>query len=262
MMDAADDSFPEYQTKAKRLVTDEVILNNVSRLKPAERFNGTEPRIYPGYTIITPPFEDELNAENNSAYEKLARVQKELLKQSGNSIFTPVPSSSFHLTIADLISGSRFVEQQRVNGWEDRLRDRIGEIFHRAESPTGASLLVSGLSLFTSVIVAIISSEDRSGYEQLINVRNMIYQDGELKALGVRKAPFSFIGHITLAYVEAKPDIQSATSLSRLLSQFNLHAFSNPLPLKVIQAELRKFNDMSRYYRQETWPVLHFQSST
>ncbi|HBE51369.1 MAG TPA: DUF1868 domain-containing protein, partial [Cyanobacteria bacterium UBA11369] len=46
--------------------------------------------------------------------------------------------------------------------------------------------------------------------------------------------------------------------LSNLFSDLNLQWLDNPQEMSIHRAELRKFDDMTRYYREPDWPVLEF----
>lgn len=260
-----DENFEEYRTRIAQSITDADIDNKVLGLKPAGKFRRNaagiyRPEPYPGYTIITPPFLEE--TENIRTYARLADVQRELLQLVDESIYVPVPVSSFHITIADLISGSGYENKVQNSGYEIALRDSVLRVCYRAVDQIHGcppSMRICGLTLFPSVIIAIVSIEDEPGYGRLLRLRELIYDDTDLKHLGVSKQ-FSFTGHVTLAYVEEIPTENSLKKLAQAIKQLNQDFFDKPLPLKIGTAELRKFEDMSRYYRTAGWANFRFMN--
>jgi 2'-5' RNA ligase len=142
----------------------------------------------------------------------------------------------------------------------ERVQRNSSSVFERAQYLVRIQprLLVSGLCLFSSVIVAAVSSEDEFGYYQLLRLRDLIYDDSRLQALGVERPQYSFTGHITMGYVEARPGRDAAALLSRVISRINQREFLKALSFKVTRAELRKFENMSHYDRHADWPILRF----
>lgn len=260
MNDVRDDDFADYRTKVAKQIADKALGDTALGLTPAGKFENGCPKLYPGYTIITSPYDDESDGENRRTYQALARVQESLVKHFNSHTFAPVPVSSFHLTIADLIAGSTFAKKEAIEGWESDLRETLRPVFERAQCfvRKPPRLLVCGLGLFSSVIVAAITSEDEFGYYQLLRLRESIYNDRRLQAFGIKRPKYSFMGHITMGYVEARPDPESAASLSRMISRINEREFLKALPFKVTKVELRRFDDMSHFYRHADWPVLRF----
>ena len=260
MSDVRDDNFADYRARLARQIADEAVGDASLELTPAGKFENGRPKVYPGYTVITSPYDDESDGENRRTYEALTRVQEGLATQINSPMFVPVAVPSFHLTVADLISGNAFAKKQKIEGWESELRETLRQVFEREQCLVRIPprLLVSGLCLFSSVIVAAVSSEDEFGYHQLLRFRDLVYDDSRLQALGIERPRYSFTGHITIGYVEARPSPDSAALVARVISQINQREFLKALSFKVTQVELRKFENMSHYYRHTDWPILRF----
>ncbi len=93
-------------------------------------------------------------------------------------------------------------------------------------------------------------------YNQILNLRRAIYQSPDLTALGLEQH-YHFTPHITLGYFgEVTPDLER-DRLNNTISELNQQLSEFP-ELKIDRAELRKFDDMTRYYRQSDWSVLTF----
>ena len=219
----------------------------------------------PGYTIITTPFENENNEGNKQAYEVLAKVQDELLKRLDIPKYAKTPKESFHMTVADLISKQDYMLNIERLGREDDFVRMVRRLFTADKvirvGNQSPEMLINGLSLFPSFVIAVVSSEDKTSYNKLLDFRNAIYSDKGLQKRAIKAPGFKYTFHVTLAYIEDYLTIDECKRLKCTLAELNQRYFATPLPFKVLHAELRKFNDMSCFYRQRDWPVFHFTSS-
>lgn len=260
-----DDNYQTYLNRVARMTLPEAYRSQIQHIQESSKF---QPQIegarlavpFPGYTIITPPWEDE--SENSAFYTKLQTYQQELLQlpKNGNLII-PVPSSSFHLTLADLIWDDAYRDACEKNPeFEQELRSCIAQIFQQyQQSITKGNNLICwqmlGLIIMPRAIGVCLVPQDESCYEQIINLRRTIYQNPQLVALGIEQH-YHFTAHITLGYFgDISPDLDR-TSLSTMLSELNQQWLGNSPEFLVNRAELRKFDDMTRYYRQPDSPVL------
>ena len=92
----------------------------------------------------------------------------------------------------------------------------------------------------------------------MVLFRRMIYQNPNLIALGIEQQ-YNFTAHITLGYFGAAAATIDRDHLAQQLIQLNEwwleHAAQD---IEVYQAELRKFEDMTHYYREPDWPTVQF----
>ncbi len=90
-------------------------------------------------------------------------------------------------------------------------------------------------------------------------LRRMIYQNPDLIALGIEQQ-YNFTAHITLGYFGEAAAAADRDRLSESLIHLNQQwiGAENLHEIWVHRAELRKFDDMTRYYRQPDWAVLEF----
>lgn len=214
---------------------------------------------FPGYTIITPPYQDD---SENAFYAKLQAYQQQLLQLPLEAnLIVPVPSESFHLTLADLIWDSAYRDACLQNPqFEEDLRLCIAEIFQQYQKTTKKSAnpilwQMLGLVIMPRAIGVCLVPQDESCYEQIINFRRTIYQNPQLVALGIEQH-YHFTAHITLGYFGEISSDLDRTNLSTMLSELNQQWLGNSPEFLVNSAELRKFDDMTRYYRQPNFPVL------
>jgi hypothetical protein len=221
----------------------------------------TEAVSFPGYTVSTPPWEEE--SENSAFYDSLQKLQQQLVQQLDPGLMVPVPPGSFHLTLTDLIWENAYRDAERENPeFERQLQERIREIFRKYQQSLskGNSLRwqVLGLMVRPRAIAVCLAPTDESSYKRLLEFRRSIYQDRDLMGLGIEQQ-YHFTAHITLGYFgEISPQLDR-DRLSNTLLELNREALpEEAIPLCIRRAELRKFDDMMRYYRESDWPTLEF----
>lgn len=103
-----DESYQIYINRVARLTLNATYQTQLQNIQTSPKFQDGEAISFPGYTIITPPCqEDSLNSQ---FYEHLTSIQKQILQELNPGLTIPVPPSSFHLTVADLIWEKRYLE--------------------------------------------------------------------------------------------------------------------------------------------------------
>lgn len=220
---------------------------------------GRLPAPFPGYSAITPPWEDD--SANSAFYNNLQECQAELLQQLDEGLMVPVPPESFHFTIADLIWDGAYRHASEQPDFDEKLRSQIAESFRQYEPPPDSVPVrwqLLGLMLMPRALAVCLVPRNEDSYERIVQFRRSIYQNPGLIALGIEQQ-YHLSAHVTLGYFgEVKPDLDR-DRLSTILSKFNDRWLeAEPQEILVHRAELRKFDDMTRYYRQPDWPVLEF----
>jgi hypothetical protein len=107
-----------------------------------------------------------------------------------------------------------------------------------------------------AVGVCLVPKNERS-YEEIIRFRRIIYQNRKLMGLGVEQH-YHFTAHVTLGYFGEIPPELDRINLSMMFSEFNQSLPLDTPDFLINQVELRKFDDMTHYYRQPDWPSLDF----
>jgi hypothetical protein len=261
-----DDNYQTYLNRLARLTLPEAHRSQAQHIQESSKFqanSGTREAVsFPGYTLITPPAEEE--SENSAFYGKLQIYQQELLQLPVNpDLIVPIPPASFHLTLADLIWDNAFVDAREQNPQFDReLHSCVAEIFQQyQQSMTNRNHPIKwemlGLILMPRAIAVCLVPKDERSYDEIIQFRRTIYQNPKLIALGIEQH-YHLTAHITLAYFGEVPSDLDRTNFSTLLSQLNQKWLSNLPEFLINRVELRKFDDMTRYYREPDWPVLAF----
>jgi hypothetical protein len=255
--------------RVARMTLPEAYTSGVQHLKESSKFvsHPEKDRIavsFPGYTLITPP-DGEEDSTNSAFYSKLQDYQQEILQlPMGSDFIIPVPRDSFHLTLADLIWDSAYRDAKENNpDFEAQLRLCFSDIFQQyqqgaiADNPPRWQML--GLMLMPRAVAVCLVPLDKNSYEQIVNLRRAIYQNPKLIALGIEQQ-YNFTAHITLGYFGDIPPDLNRDNFATMLSELNQKWTENLPTLKVHRAELRKFDDMTRFYRESDSPVLVFSS--
>lgn len=261
-----DDTYQTYLNRVARLLLPTAYQSQLQHIHESPKFvplpDGTRQAApFPGYTVITPPWEEDL--ENSDFYICLKELQQKLLEELDQGLIATVPPDSFHLTLADLIWENAYRERQAENPeYEEQLQKQVAQSFQKYQPSSSTSNTISwqllGLMVMPRAIAVCLAPNNEDSYEQIKQFRRSIYQNRALIGLGVQQQ-YHFTAHVTLGYFGEIPPNLERDRLSNILSQLN----SQVLPQEAIafcirRAELRKFDDMTRYYRESDWPILEF----
>jgi hypothetical protein len=256
-----DDTYQSYVHRVAQLTLTETYKSQLEHIQESPKFKLWEgkriPSPFPGYTVITPPWCDD--SDNTLFYQNLQDCQKRLFEQMEPGLIVPVPRDSFHLTIGDLIWDSAYQDATTKNpDFEEQLRSRVAESFSScAKSPEPIRWMVLGCMLRTRAIGVCLAPTDQNSFVQTMELRRSLYQNPSLIALGIEQQ-YNFTAHLTLGYFGSIPSQLDRDNISELLSDLNMEWLDAPQSLGVSRVELRKFDDMTRYYRQDDWPVFEF----
>lgn len=245
----------------------EAFQSQVQYIQPSPKFQkqssgAIQPAPFPGYTVISPPCSDD--DRNTTFYQHLQAYQQQLLEQLEPGLLIAVPSDSFHFTLADLIWANAFRHACDENAaFEHRLQSCVAQVFQKSESLVQSEKpiywQVIGLFLRTRALGVCLVPKDENSYERVLQLRRMLYQSPDLIALGIEQQ-YNFTAHITLGYFGEPAATVDHDRLAQTLINLNdywLEA-AEPADMSVHRAELRKFDDMTHYYRESGWPVLKF----
>ncbi|GAB4377750.1 MAG: hypothetical protein Kow00121_28060 [Elainellaceae cyanobacterium] len=245
----------------------ETFQSQVQYIQPSPKFQqrspeDIQPAPFPGYTVISPPAEDD--AGNAAFYDYLQSYQNLVLERLEPGELIPVPASSFHFTLADLIWASAYRHAiEKDASFETRLQGCVAQAFQKSEALAQADQpiywQVIGLFLRTRALGVCLVPRDEESYERVLQLRRMIYQSPDLIALGIEQQ-YNFTAHITLGYFGEPAATANTERLADKLVALNDHWLETETrrDIWVHRAELRKFDDMTRYYRKPDWAVLEF----
>ena len=261
-----DDTYQAYVNRVARMTLPEAFQSQVHYIQLSPKFqklsNGEiQPTPFPGYTVISPPWVDD--GKNLSFYNHLQTYQNSILEQLDSGLLIPVPSDSFHFTLADLIWAGTFRHACEDPTFEQRLQTCVAQVFQKSEGSVQLEKpiywQVIGLFLRTRALGVCLVPKDEDSYERVLHLRRMLYQSPDLIALGIEQQ-YNFTAHITLGYFGEPAVSVDHDRLAQTLINLNDHwlGSSESNEIWVHRAELRKFDDMTCYYREPGWAVLEF----
>lgn len=259
-----DENYQTYLNRAMRLTLPETYRSQVQHIQESPKFRphpekGREAVPFPGYSIITPPAIEE--SENQAIYTSLTHYQQQLIDKLDRNLFAPVPPDSFHLTLADLIWDSAYRDASENPDFEGKLRNCIEQIFQQCQPMGGGKSIgfqAIGLMVMTRAITVCLVPKEEHAYDQLLNFRRAIYQNHGLIGLGIEQQ-YYLTPHITLGYFGEIPSGDALTALGDTFIELNQQWLDQePQEFWVHRAELRKFDNMTRYYREPDWAVFNF----
>ncbi|XHX80187.1 MAG: DUF1868 domain-containing protein [Stenomitos frigidus ULC029] len=259
-----DENYQTYLNRAMRLTLPETYRTQVQHLQESPKFQrhaakGWQPTPFPGYTIVTPPGNEE--TENTALYESLKQYQQQLTQQLGADLFVPIPPESFHLTLADLIWDSAYRDASQKSEFEAQLQEQIAAIFRQSQAIAEGKPLcfqALGLMVMPRAIAICLAPADEQSYDRALKLRRAVFQNSDLIGLGIEQQ-YYFTPHITLGYFGTIPASETSTELGERFVQLNQQWLElEPNVFEVKRAELRKFDDMTRYYREPHWAVFAF----
>lgn len=259
-----DNNYQTYLNRVARMTLPETYNSQVQHIQQSPKFQerlegGIQAVPFPGYTILTPPAEEE-EPQNFAFYQNLHECQQQLLQLPLDNVIIPVPPASFHLTLADLIWDDAFRYASKDSEFEVHLRYAISQIFQQCqESMTQTSAIswqILGLIVMPRAVGVCLVPKDENSYEQILKLRRTLYQNSGLTRLGIEQH-YHFTAHISIGYFGESSKLDR-DRLASNLGELNQQWLNNSPEIWLHRAELRKFDDMTCYYREPDWPVLKF----
>ena len=253
-----DETYQAYINRLVELTLPSSYPSQLQNIHKSPKFADGQVVPFPGYSVITPPSVDD--QENTPFYEHLESIQNQLLQQLPPNLLIPLPSPSFHLTLADLIWDRDYKAATAENPlFDDQLQKCINDSFAKYEqssSEVSNQWQLLGLLVFPRALAVTLVPKTEQAYEQVLQLRRAIYQNLDLMALGLQQN-YYFTAHITLGYFNDIPADLNKESVIKLLTSLNDRQIEQePQLLTVKQVQLRKFEDMISYHRSADWPDL------
>lgn len=257
-----DENYQIYLNRILRHTLPETYKAQVQHIQSSPKFyrneQGWQPTDFPGYTIITPP--GQADGKNLNIYAVLEDFQQRVSHTLGQDCFIPIPATSFHLTLADVIWAEAYEHARQAVGFDRKLQAQVAQSFQQC-SPfllgEPIRFQVVGVMVMTRAIAMALAATDEVGYYNILNLRRSLYQNPGLIEIGIEQQ-YHFTPHITLGYFGDLSQVNQA-QLSQQLDELNQTWLnSSQQEFWVQQAELRQFSNMTHYDREADWPVLRF----
>ena len=254
-----NETYQAYINRVAQLTSPTAFSAQIQMIQQSPKFVDGQATSFPGYSVITPPSnEDQINQE---FYSKVKLIQQQLLEQIESDLIIPLPPESFHLTLADLIWGNSYQHAVEENAeFEDNLRSQISHSFQQYQSLgqefNNIQWQLWGLSIRPRAIMACLAPKDQESYDAILNLRHCIYQNKDLIGLGIEQQ-YDFTAHITLGYFNEIAADLNRSQICIIISQIADHLLDGePAIIKIVRGELRKFDNMIDYYRQADWSTI------
>ena len=249
--------YAAYESRQRYEITAEQLSVRSKELKPGNKFlpapeGGWSPQSYPGFAMQAMMLPE---GSNSNTYNHLEAIRNRLV-EGYDSCLAPLPSPSFHQTIANIFSAHRLEENVTSKGllkaFPNLVAGAVKDIFPpEDQSPIVMNLI--GLSFFRTAIGALGVFEDQAHFERILRFREAFYSHRKLVALGVERTR-PFIGHVTLAYVEGDPDEETREKLTQRAAEINQQEFASPLPFEFKLTQFCRYDDLSAYHYKYDYP--------
>ncbi len=278
---AQDLSFSAYTARQFHELEQGQLISRASEVRPSGNYRYEDgqwiPNPYPGFAVITMVSDHPRNA---SLPEALTEVQRDLVSSCPweGSLYL-LPPSSFHQTIANTLSASRFLEHIYNPGLEPDFPGWVGEAFKgiagdaraiagdangiaRTDMGTmgargGFVMNLIGLSIFGTALGALGVFENQSAYQKILRFREGLYGDEVMGGLDI-KCTRPFIGHVSLAYVAQELTPTQKRALGASVYQINQDHFRTPLSFYLDQTGLKRYEHLSEFKTAPSYPSYYF----
>jgi hypothetical protein len=255
-----DETYQTHLNRVAKLTRPATCRTQLQNVQESPKFKQGEAIAFPGYAVSSPTC--NLDKDNEAFYKKLAAARSQLLAEIGEDLVIPVPTDSFHLTIADLIWDGNYRDAiAEDDKFELKLHDRVSQSFDQYQQSVPdrrpISLQLLGIGIRPRAIEVYLVSKDEDSYFKLLQLRRAIYQNRGLIALGVQQQ-YHYTAHITLGYFSEGVETFDRDRFSEILTDFNDRWTDSDETLTIDRAELHKFDDMTRFYKEPSFPIVEF----
>lgn len=259
-----DNLYRDYVNRVVRMTLPEQHQIQAKNIQPSAKFRldesgAMEALPFPGYTVITPPWQDE--TENDEVYQGVQHFAKTMSDRLPVGLMAAVPPSSYHVTLADLIWADNYLAAREAADYDSKLRDRIDESFNMYEAcrgnPSPCEWQILGLLTMPRAIALCLAPTSEDAYSRIIRFRRAIYQNSSLMPLGIEQQ-YHYTAHITLGYFTHQANAVDKAELAQTLGELHQLWLESDIPknLRICRAELRRFETMTAYSRQSDWPAV------
>lgn len=257
-----DGHYQDYINRVVQMTLPSNYKQQVQNIQSSPKFVDGKAVDFPGYSIITPPWQEE--SVNQEFYQYLQEIQQEIKTQLPSHFFACLPPKSFHLTLADLIWEKDYINAVKENpDFDYLLISEIEKIFQEyLRSHPNLPVLeleLLGLSIFPRAIAVCLAPTEQS-YDPIVKLRTLIYQNEQIIKLGIEQQ-YDFVGHITLGYFDKIDDNCAPDKIELIITEINDKLVAKNVPMfQLNQWELRKFTDMTNFIREDNWAIIKIDS--
>jgi hypothetical protein len=244
-------SWLAYQERQHHEITRPRVAERAASMRPGGKFRfhagHWRPEPYVGHALAS--MVDGF-AGNAALRPQLEALQAELSYAVADpSALYLLPSDSFHQTVANTLSADNHRHFVIERGLEDDYPRLVTETLGDLPEPHGREpvcLRLIGLGIFSTAIGALGVFDRESDFQRVLAFRDNFYGHDRIGNLGIRRTR-PFIGHVTLAYIEAPLDdagrdrlVDTVDSLNRLIATREFH-------FRLPRVELRAYSHLAEF---------------
>lgn len=243
-------------------VTLQGLNQRAEKLKSTNKFTHIDgvwhPQEYKGYAIVSML---DSNPDNDTLSEKLVRIQNRI-QENGQCPhhFYMMPKASFHQTIVNTLSGSRFKEHITDKGLEAKYPEIIQNAFDKtAKLPLQAPIKMTftGIAIFGSAIGVLGIIEKEQDWRAIMQLREDLYTNPDLNQHGIKRTR-PFIAHITLGYIDGELDLKTKQQLVEEIFNINTAINFSNLVFYIDKTELRSYDHLAEFVSKPNYPQFKF----
>lgn len=260
-----DFSYNQYFQQQSFEVTNERNVEKLASFKKANNFewieNNWKPNSYEGLGVITMVAD---HPKNELLITRLQEIQNDfdlkLAKRNENirSKYYQLPATSYHQTVANLLSNERFqkniIERELLNDFPDIIKEAF-EGCDEEEYFQPIAMKMIGLSVFGTCIAMLGTFVHEGDYERITDFRKSIYNQDILKDLDI-KMTRPFIGHITLTYFEADFTDSEKENLGTVINEINQKLVEEENIFYINSTSLRRFHHLAEFLTEKNYPKI------
>lgn len=232
------------------------------KLKSTNKFKYVDgvwqPQDYKGYAIVSML---DTNPNNETLSETLVSFQNQIQEtmQLPNHFYM-MPQASFHQTVVNTLSGSRFKEHIINKDLEKKYPEIIKNALDKASDiPLQSPLKMnfSGIAIFGSAIGILGIIKDEQHWKAIIQLRKELYSNPELNQHDIKRTR-PFIAHITLGYIDGEFTLRQKQQLVKEIDDINTSFDFSELVFTIDKTELRSYNHLAEFISKPNYPQFKF----
>ncbi|GAB1857635.1 hypothetical protein MHTCC0001_24720 [Flavobacteriaceae bacterium MHTCC 0001] len=251
-----------HNERQKFEITLQGLNQRAEKLKPTNKFKHIDgvwqPQDYKGYAIVSML---DTNPNNKELSEALVGFQNQIQdKLQLPHHFYMMPQASFHQTVVNTLSGSRFKTHIIDQGLEENYPEIIQNALDKtpklpSESPLKMNLI--GIAIFGSAIGALGVIEDTKHWKAIMQLREELYSNTDLNTHHIKRTR-PFIAHITLGYIDGELTLGQKQQLVQEVHDINTSFDFSKLVFTIDNTELRSYNHLAEFVTQPNYPQFIF----
>lgn len=232
------------------------------KLKSTNKFkyvdNVWQPQDYKGYAIVSML---DANPNNKELSENLVSLQNRIQeKMQLPHHFYMMPQKSFHQTVVNTLSGSRFKEHIINKGLEIKYPEIIKKALNKTtkiplKSPIKMSF--TGIAIFGSAIGVLGIIDEEEHWKSIMQFREALYSNPDLNKHDIKRTR-PFIAHITLGYIYGELTLEQKKQLVQEIDAINTNFDFFELVFTIDKTELRSYDHLAEFISKPNYPKFQF----